>query len=242
MDRLRSYVWTVPLFAVSTIGFAVVSLCSSFFDATGNLQHRIASAWGKTLLWIAGAPMSVEGLEHLDPNANYVFTANHLSYMDTPAVLAQLRAQFRFLAKQELFSWPGIGWHLQRAGHIPVPLDDPRARIRTLNMAVEMIHRKKISLLIFPEGGRSEDGELQDFKAGAAFFAIKAQVPLVPMALLGTREVLPMHSLIFRSHPVKLIVGRPIPTAGMTIKQRGELSDQVRDQISCMLAEGGEGN
>lgn len=226
------------MFAISTLSCAVVSLASSFFDSSGNTQHRIASWWGKSLLWIAGAPMSAEGMEHIRPGVNYVFTANHLSYMDTPAVLAQLQAQFRFLAKQELFRWPGIGWHLTRAGHIPVPLDDPRGRLRTLNQAVEMIHKKGISLLIFPEGGRSEDGILQDFKAGAAFFAIKAQVPLVPMALIGTREVLPMHSLIFRPRPVKLVVGTPIETAGMSIKQRGELSDMIRAQISEMIEKG----
>lgn len=235
MAKLWSYLWVVPMIALSTAGHGLVSHFASLFDSSGHTQLRVARVWARSLLWIARVHVEVKGLDRVRGDVNYVFTANHLSYMDTPVVLAYVPARFRFLAKEELFKIPFLGWHLTRAGHIPVPLDDPRARIRTLNQAADLIHRQGISLLIFPEGGRSEDGELQDFKGGAAYFAIKAQVPLVPMALVGTRRILPMHSLIFRRGRVKLVIGQPISTEGMTIPQRGELSDMIRAQIAGML-------
>jgi 1-acyl-sn-glycerol-3-phosphate acyltransferase len=157
--------------------------------------------------------------------------------MDTPVVLGHIPSQFRFLAKKGLFDIPFMGTHLKQAGHIPVPLDDARAAVRTLTQAAKGIQERSTSMLIFPEGGRSDDGNLQQFKDGGAFIAIKAQVPLVPIALVGTREVLAMHSATF--HPwrrVILRIGDPIPTDGLTLRNRQELTEAVRAQIVEMLA------
>jgi 1-acyl-sn-glycerol-3-phosphate acyltransferase len=178
--------------------------------------------------------VKVEGLEHIDPKASYVFTSNHLSYMDTPVVLANIPAQFLFLAKEELFRIPFMGWHLKRAGHVPVPLENPRAALRTLGHAAELLKAGR-STFIFPEGGRSATGVLDSFNDGAAFLAIRAQVPMVPVALIGTREVLPMHSLTFHRGPVKLRIGSPIPTEGLTTRQRVELTATLRQKIVEML-------
>ena len=114
--------------------------------------------------------------------------------MDTPVVLANIPVQFRFLAKSGLFQIPLLGTHLARAGHIPVPRDDARAAVKTMTTAAQVIRERGISLLIFPEGGRSHTGELASFKEGAAYIAIRAGVPLVPIVLKGTREVLPFGS------------------------------------------------
>ncbi len=124
--------------------------------------------------------VEVEGIERVRGIEQCVWSSNHVTFMDTPVMLANIPVQFFFLAKSELFSWPFIGWHLTRAGHVPVPLDDPRASIRTLGHAAKHIAESTVSLLFFPEGGRSATGELQEFKDGAAYIAIRAQVRWCP--------------------------------------------------------------
>jgi 1-acyl-sn-glycerol-3-phosphate acyltransferase len=155
--------------------------------------------------------------------------------MDTPAILASIPVDFRFLAKEELFKIPFMGNHLKRAGHIAVPLKDPRGSVRTLSLAAKTIQSLGISLLVFPEGGRTDNGELKEFKDGAAYLAIKAQAPVIPLAVIGTRKVLPMHGNIITSGPVKLIIGEPIQTTGMTIRDRAALTTIMRDRIVKML-------
>src|SRR6202051_2952469 len=167
-----------PLIILSTILCGSVSVIASLFDSTGRAAIRVARVWSHSLLLIARVRVKVEGLENIDPAASYVFCSNHLSYMDTPVVLSSIPAQFRFLAKEGLFQIPFLGTHLKQAGHIPVPRQDPRGGIKTMNCAAQAIRELSISMLIFPEGGRS-DGKLRPFKDGGAYIAIKAQVPLL---------------------------------------------------------------
>lgn len=236
MNALWSYLIVDPLIILSTILCGAVSLLLSPFDKTGESMIRVARFWSRSLLRFAWVRVEVEGLEKIDPHASYVFALNHLSYMDTPVVLSRIPNEFRFLAKRGLFQIPFMGTHLAQAGHIPVPLEDPRAAIKTLTKAAEVIREKKVSLLIFPEGGRSETGLLQPFKEGAAYIAIKAQAPLVPLALIGTRDVLAMGSSVF--HPgqrVRLRIGDPIPTTGLILRDRGSVTEACREQIADML-------
>ncbi len=220
---------------MATIVFGSISLLVSFFDSTGVIQIRVARLWARTLLAVSGTRVRVEGLEQIDPEASYVFISNHLSYMDTPVALAHIPAQFRFLAKRGLFQIPFLGQHLSRAGHIPVPRGDPRAAVKVMQTAAETIQRKKISLLIFPEGGRSHDGRLQSFKEGGAYIAIRAGVPVVPLVILGTRTVLPYGSGVVKSGEVTLRILPPIETSNLTSKDRGPLTDRLRTLIANQL-------
>jgi 1-acyl-sn-glycerol-3-phosphate acyltransferase len=231
MKRLRGILFADPAIILATIAFGTVSLIVSFFDATGTVQIRVARAWARFLLAVSGVRVRVEGLEHIDPNGSYVFISNHLSYMDTPVALANIPVQFRFLAKRGLFQIPFLGNHLSRAGHIPVPREDARAAVKTMQTAAEVIKQKKISLLIFPEGGRSHDGVLRPFKEGGVYIAIRAGVPIVPMVIIGTREVLPYGGGVPRPGTVTLRILEPIQTAGCDLKQRGSLTQSIRDLI-----------
>jgi 1-acyl-sn-glycerol-3-phosphate acyltransferase len=235
MALLWSLIYIDPLIILSTIVFGVISLVLSIGDRRGHRTIKIARAWAWSLLRIARVHVKVEGLNNIDPQGTCVLVANHLSYMDTPVMLTYIPADFRFMAKKGLFQIPFLGTHLKQAGHIPVPLEDPRASLRTLTRAAETIREGGISVLIFPEGGRSEDGVLQPFKEGAAYLAIKAGVPLVPVALIGTREILAMHSATFHSGPVTLRFGQPIPTKGLTLHDRDTVTEQVRSEIAQML-------
>lgn len=234
---LRAYFITAPLVVLATIGYGLVSLVISLFESSGRKQIAVARAWARCLLIVSGVRVKAEGLEKIKPNGSYVFVSNHLSYMDTPVVLANIPAQFRFLAKSGLFQIPLLGTHLVRAGHIPVPREDARAAVKTMATAARVIRERGISLLIFPEGGRSPDGDLASFKEGAAYIAIRAGVPLVPIALKGTREILPYGSGHVRSGRVTMRIGDPIPTDQVQLRDRGQITDQLRDRIASMLDE-----
>lgn len=232
---LRAILITDPLIVLATIAYASLSLMVSLFDPEKKRQAALAAAWARALLRISGVKVKVEGLEKIARDGSYVFVSNHLSYMDTPVVLANIPVQFRFLAKRGLFQIPFLGWHLARAGHIQVPRGDARAGVKTMNRAAEVVRTCGISLIIFPEGGRSRDGELGSFKEGAAFIAIRAGVPMVPMCLKGTREVLPFGSGTVRSGTVTMRIGDPIPTSQATDRDRARLTEEVRHRIVELL-------
>lgn len=234
MSFLRSLLFSIPLIAISTIVMGTLSLVTSFFDSTGNGMHRLARIWAKILLAVSFIRVRGEGLEKLDPRGSYVFAANHASYMDIPAVLSLVPQQFRFFAKKGLFKIPFLGTHLLRAGHLPVERENPRAAIRIMSEAARIMAERGTSLLIFPEGGRSPQG-LREFKEGAAYIAIKAGVPVVPIAIIGMRELLPMESIHIRSGRVRVRVGDPIPTRGMQLSQRMELTQRLYGEIASML-------
>jgi 1-acyl-sn-glycerol-3-phosphate acyltransferase len=232
---LVAVLWRAPLIILATIAYGSVSLALSFNDPDGEKQAAVARAWARMLLRIGGARVIPTGLENLQPNTSYVFAANHASYMDTPVVLANIPARFRFLANDYLFKVPFLGTHLRRAGHIPVVQGNARESVKAMTEAGKTIRARGISVLIFPEGGRSLTG-LQEFREGAAFIAIKAGVPIVPVGLRGTMDLLPMHSAHVRPGMVELRIGDPIPTEGLTIKDRGELTQLVHEKVAALLA------
>jgi 1-acyl-sn-glycerol-3-phosphate acyltransferase len=235
MSKLRSFVITAPLIFIATAMYGLIGLVVSFFDDTGDRQMLVARAWSRALLVIGWVTVKVEGLENISPNGSYVLVSNHLSYMDTPVILANVPVQFRFLAKEGLFKIPLLGTHLGRAGHIPVPLEDPRAAVRVMSKAADVIKQRHISMLIFPEGGRAPDGVLQPFKEGAAYIAIKAGVPLVPVTLIGTHEVLPFGSGHMRGGTVILRIGSPVETSACKLHDREKLTELLRQQIATSL-------
>ena len=237
LSFLRSILITDPLIVIATILFASVSLLVSLADPHKKKQSVLARWWARVLLGVSGVKVEVEGLEKISPDDSYVFVSNHLSYMDTPVVLATIPVQFRFLAKRGLFQIPFLGWHLARAGHIQVPRGDARAAVKTMNVAAQLMREQGISLIIFPEGGRSRSGELGAFKEGAALIAIRAGAPLVPVSLRGTREVLPFGSGHVRAGTVRMRIGDPIPTSGASQQDRERLTEEVRQRIVALLDE-----
>lgn len=230
-SRLRSFLVWDPLIWFYTIAFGGLSLLSSFFDKSGRIQHGFAQRWSKTILKTIGAAPQVEGLEKIDTSKPAVYVVNHLSALDIPVLYAYLPFQFRILAKKELFRYPFMGWHLQRSGQIPVVLENPRASVRSLNLAVAALQQGK-SLVIFPEGGRSLDGQLHAFMGGAFYAALKGQVDVVPIALVGTFEMLKMNTWHIRPGPLQLVVGKPISTVGMSTRDMEKLKQEAEDVIA----------
>ncbi len=235
MPPLFSLLVKAPLILVSTIVMGTISVAISFFDPAGRKQHAISRNWARQLLLIAGISVRIRGLENLDPRGNYVFAGNHLSLFDTPVVLANIPRQFLFLVNAKYVKLPFLGTHLRRSGHFSVDQSDMRGSLKVMTEAARRIDEKKLSILLFPEGRRSAGGELGDFKEGAAYIAIKAQAPVIPFALRGTREALPVGSLHLKGVPVDFVIGEPIPTAGLTLKDREELTAMLRERIQELM-------
>src|SRR3954454_7736105 len=233
-QRCRSNVFQAPLLFLATGFFGTLALLASLVAKTGRKQHRIARVWARTCVRVSGAHLAIRGAENLHKHPVAVYAANHTSYMDTPVVFSALPFQFRILAKKELWSMPFIGWYLNRSGQIPIDTENPRATLSSLSAGVKAL-RLGMPLFVFPEGSRTPDGDLQPFFAGAAFLAIRAQVPLVPIALNGVYDLLPIHTHHFFPGEVMLCAGEPIDTTGMTLRQSDELTKRVRSEIARML-------
>lgn len=234
---LRALLWTDPAISIATIFMGSVSLLASIVDGTGRLQHRIARRWARMVMGISGVKVTVTGAENVAAGSSYIFCSNHLSLVDTPLVFGYLPVEFRVLAKRKYFLVPFLGWHLRRAGHLPVDPEHARSAARNI---VEAARRaaEGMSVVVFPEGSRSWDGSMQEFRAGAAYIAIRAGVPIVPMGIIGTRDVLPRGSMIVRALPVELRLGEPIPTTGMTSHDAPQLLADLRARIT-ELSQGG---
>lgn len=223
--RALTYLVFDPLIALVTILFGCASLLTSLWDRSGRQQHAIARAWASTLLHITFSPVTVLGTDRLPPGPA-VFASNHLSYMDTPVLFAHLPFQFRILAKQSLWKIPFIGWHLHRSGQVPVDQSTARTSIASLSRGAAAL-KAGMPLVLFPEGGRAATGQTGPFLSGAAFMAIRAQVPLVPLTLVGTWQLLPIHTYTLRPRPLLLLIGDPLPTTGLSTRDAESLTQQA---------------
>jgi 1-acyl-sn-glycerol-3-phosphate acyltransferase len=234
--RWLSYLLVIPLVGLATAGFGCISLLTGLWDKSGRQQHAIAHLWARTLLIICLSPVKIIGREKLHEHETAVYASNHLSYMDTPVLFAKLPFQFRILAKQSLWKIPFIGWYLNRSGQVPVDSKSPRSLIASLNRGVATL-KHGLPLVLFPEGGRAATGQLQTMMSGCAYMAIKAQVPLVPLTLIGTYELLPIHVYALHPRPIFIVVGDPIPTVGLNARDADSLTQRLYESISATYSQ-----
>ena len=204
----RTVFFLIPAISVYTIVLGAASIVSSLFDHRGYFAHGCARAWSWLILKTTGVRVRVEGLERIAPATTYVFVSNHQSIYDTPVVFASLPYQLRIIAKESLARFPVLGWHLRRGGHLFVDRSHPdRAGILARWRALVS---QGLSLIIYAEGTRSADGHVSRFKAGSFLLAIQAGLPIVPLAIVGTRAVMPKGRLRTEPADVTLIVHDPI--------------------------------
>jgi 1-acyl-sn-glycerol-3-phosphate acyltransferase len=209
-------------------------VASSLFDRSGRFAHACARLWSRLILVTTGVRVRVEGRDRLEPGKTYIFVSNHQSFYDIPVLFWWLPHQLRIIAKESLGSFPFIGWHLRRTGHLLVDRRNPdRAGIlkKWRGLVVD-----GLSLIIFPEGTRSTDGRVGRFKAGSFMLAIEAGLPVVPISIVGTRLVMPKGRLAAAPGEVVFCVHAPIDTAGRTeaptIDDARALAAEVHDIIS----------
>jgi len=219
--------------ATLVMGLLVIALSLSGVGAAS--AHRVAQAWGRSILAVSGVRVRVVGRERIDPSAAFICMSNHQSNFDIPVLLGCLPVPFRWLAKAELFKIPIFGRAMRGAGYIPIDRSDRPAAIASLRQAAAAV-RSGVSVVIFPEGTRSPDGGLKPFKKGGFVMAIEAGVPIVPVALRGTFDIMPKGRLLIRPAEVTLAIGDPIPVTGYDIHAKEALMEEVRSALQQLLA------
>lgn len=196
------------------------------------------SVWGRAMCRLAGVPVRVEGAENLSPDQTYIFMANHVSQFDIFAGQGYFPHDFRWIVKKELFRIPVFGAAMRRAGLVAIDRSHGREAMKSLNAAAEHIN-SGTSVLIFPEGTRSQDGTLQPFKAGVITLAIKAGVPVAPVGFIGTYEVLPKGRFLATPGEVRIRIGQPISIQAYTMKDKHQLAEYLHDRVAELLVSPG---
>jgi len=231
---LRNIFISYPGSILSTLFFGTLSLMVAPFASSGRTQHAIMRMWARSILIVCGIRVKVEGAENIPPGGSFVLVANHRSYMDSPIVIPFINLQFRFFAKSSVFYWPMIGYHLKQAGHLPVHYDNPGKSLKSMTEAARVIRTKGISVLLFPEAGRTT-GELEPFKDGAAYVAIKAGVPVIPMGIIGSEKVLPVGKLKIAPNTLIIRMGKPIPTIDLPLSERARLTQTLWVKVAELI-------
>jgi len=230
LSHLRSYLILDPLIWFYTVALGLAAVPGGMFDPSGRRQHWFSRTWSWLIMNTIFSPVKVTGLDKVDTSRPHVYAANHASALDIPVLYVNLPFQFRIAFKKELLSYPVVGWHLKRSGQVCIDQQNPSHSISSIRAALKGL-KGGLPLVIFPEGGRTPDGEIKPFLAGAFFLAIKAQVDVVPVALVGTYELLPMNTYHIKCRPLEMRVGEPISTTGMTMKDLEALSGRVQKAL-----------
>jgi 1-acyl-sn-glycerol-3-phosphate acyltransferase len=227
LSRLRSYLILDLLIWFYTLVLGLLALPGGMFDRSGRRLHWFSQAWSWLIMKTIFSPVKVTGLDKIDTSKPHVYAVNHASAFDIPVLYVHLPFQFRIVFKKELLSYPIVGWQLKRSGQVCIDQQKPTNSIAAIRSAVKSL-KAGMPLVIYPEGGRTPDGEIKPFLPGAFFLAIKAQVDIVPVALVGTFELLPMNTYHIKCRPLEMRVGEPISTAGLKMKDMEAVSEKVR--------------
>jgi len=237
LSCLRSYFIFDPLIWLYTVVLGIVSVPVSLFGEKSRILHDFARFWSWLIMKTILSPVKVTGLEKIDTSKPHVYAVTHASALDIPVLYVNLPFQFRILFKKELLSYPIVGWHLRRSGQVCIDQQKPTRSIAHIRSAVKSL-QAGMPLVIFPEGGRTPDGEIKPFMPGAFYLAIKAQADIVPIALIGTYELLPMNTYHIKSRPLEMRVGPPISTAGYSLREMETLSAKVHQAMEDIYYKG----
>jgi len=222
---------------ISTIFWGLIAIVTSFFTRTGNPVHIVARMWARGILFVSRIKVTVNGLANIDPTQSYVYMSNHQSNFDIPVLLAYLPVQFRWLAKAELFKIPIFGRAMRGAGYVKIDRFNQKAAFDSLDEAAGKM-KNGVSVMIFPEGTRSRDGNIKSFKKGGFIMAVDAAVPIVPVVLKGTWPIMDKSSLRINTGEVSLNIEIPIATTDYTRENKDDLIKSVRAVIKDSFEKG----
>ena len=221
---------------LATITMATVVIIVAFFSRDGNAPHLVARAWARSILFVSGIRVHINGLENLNVNGSFILMPNHQSNFDIPVLLGCLPVQFRWLAKAELFRIPIFGRGMRGCGYISIDRSNRKSAFKSLSEAATKI-RNGVSVLIFPEGTRSWDGKILPFKKGGFVLSVDAGVPIVPIVIFNTGSIMPKGKLLIRTRSVRMDILAPISTSDYTRKTKDDLMGTVRNTISSAFEE-----
>lgn len=234
--RLLPYqLFVILSFFLLAVFWGAGSCLASLLDAGGDKAHRCLTYWAKTNLILAGLRVKIEGLEFLDPKQTYIFMPNHASFLDILLAFACIPYNFRIITKEEIFSTPLMGWALRRSRQIPMDRTNPRKGLANLRQAFNLL-QEKISIVVFPEGTRTSDGGIQDFKATLFILPIRSGIPVVPVRIDGTFEALRRGSILLRPVPLKVTFHQPIPAGSFNDRDRWLYAKKVQQVLASSLS------
>lgn len=228
-------IWVYLNLVVATITLAAIVVLAALLRIRGRIYDWAARSWGEWMLWAGNTPVEVQGLENVRLDKPQIFAANHVSWFDVWVLAAVIPKRYRFVAKKELGLIPLFGTAWKAAGHISVDRSNRASAIRSLEEAGRRLREDNSSVVIFPEGTRSPTGEMLPFKKGAFMLALHSGVEVVPVAILGTRRILPKGGWRVRPGPIIVRFGEPISTAAYSEESRDALVLEVRRRIEAML-------
>ena len=215
--------------SIHCIIIAILTILVSPIDRKGRITHYLSKVFGGVILFIAGVKVEVEGKEKLNPDDNYIFISNHLSYFDIPILMIAIRNNVRFIYKDTMTKIAVLGWGMYLGQYIPINRENVREAMKSLKKAAQKVING-ISVVIFPEGTRSMDGTLGEFKRGIFVLADEAKVPLVPTAIVGSNVIMPRGKFQIKSGNVRVVFSEPVPYK----KDKGFL-DEIRSEIDESL-------
>jgi len=229
--------WVVLVTVLSTIPCSSLCAMLAGFRSAQGLVNRIIRFWAGSILWAAGVDVHAENVDLIDPAQRYILVANHSSYFDIPCIFRAIPHPIRFMAKVSLFKIPIFGFALRRTGFIPIDRKNRSTAVKSFDMAGERI-RSGYTIVVFPEEGRSRERTMRDFQRGAFLLALKSELPIVPTAIHGTFDVMPAVTLRIKPGRVTVTLTPPIPTAGLSVRDRESLASESRRRIEKILADG----
>jgi len=226
--------WAAFVGVGATIPFAIMTLAVAVFRSNARVIDGIIRMWARIVVWGAGIDLRAEGTERVDRQQRYILIANHSSYFDIPCIFAAIPQPIRFMAKVSLFKIPIFGWALGRSGFIPIDRKNRRTAVKSFELAVARI-RKGNTVVVFPEEGRSRERAMRAFQRGGFLLALRSGLPILPVAIVGTYDVFRAGAKRVTPGPVTIKVGTPIPTEGLTVRDKDRLLQESREQITTML-------
>lgn len=227
-------IWAAIVALLATVPYSTATILVASVRSHSPWIEWIIQRWARAILWGAGIELHAENTELLDPNQRYILVANHYSYFDIPCIFAAIPQPIRFMAKVSLFKIPIFGWAIGRAGFIPIDRKNRRTAVKSLDLAAQRI-RKGNTIVVFPEEGRSRERQMRPFQRGGFLLALKSELPIVPIAVNGTFDV--FHAGAKRVTPgrVTVTVTPPIPTAGLSVRDKERLAEESRNRIGRIL-------
>ncbi len=232
------YYWLWSLIILWTIILGSLALIISLFDPTrGKVISWFVRLWGRLILNTLGNPYQIQGLDRLNPKENYIFAANHSSSLDIPLLFGCLPYWLVPIAKIELKWVPFLGWVMQAGGHVFIDRSNHENAMRSMEKTKRSLLEKPRSVLLFPEGSRTLNGEIQPFKPGGLLLSIETGIPIVPVAVDGTFQSFRKGSKKFTKHKLLISLGEPISTSEYLLDNRKQLAKDIREAVLQVKSE-----
>jgi 1-acyl-sn-glycerol-3-phosphate acyltransferase len=229
----------ICLIWIAALPLSIIALLSTPLDRSGRTFHWTSRMWSRFILWLFHIRVKTRGADFIDRSKHYIYISNHASAIDIPAVVVGIPDDIRFVLKKELTRIPIWGWALRYGHYIAIDRSKARDAIKSLDEAAERM-RNGASVILFAEGTRTRDGRLQPFKRGAFTLAAKAGIPIIPVTINNTYNILPKGSLRVNKGDIELVFGKPIPTSSIEGREgEARLIEQVRQAISETYIEQG---